>query len=188
MKLTSNQSNLARAFSLHEGLVALGQWIMDFGFSGLVEKFEEYFGKRATKVLLGIIGLTVFIWCGGFVYNNLVFPIWDFFFGKDNSEATRFVQTVLGTIAGSLAGITLIVILSALNLLLPRRFRLLESKASKVIERAQEAMTEAKEMTAQSQSRIDEIDEIYGDIVKFHNENPEAFEKIIKKARKKRDE
>lgn len=53
--------------------------VMDFGFGAFLEKFEAYFGKPATRLLLFIIGLTVFVACANTVLTLGAQPIYQYF-------------------------------------------------------------------------------------------------------------
>lgn len=45
------------------------------GFGGFIEKFEEYFGRRATRWLLATMGAAIFAVCLGAVWQWLAAPI-----------------------------------------------------------------------------------------------------------------
>ncbi len=51
--------------------------MMDFGFGSFLEKFQEFYGKRATKVLVGAIGISVLVFCIGLVWSTVVDPVWN---------------------------------------------------------------------------------------------------------------
>jgi len=57
---------------LHE---RVGQAVVDFGFSGVIEKFEEHWGKRATKALLLLIGLAVVAISLGAIWTYILGPL-----------------------------------------------------------------------------------------------------------------
>jgi len=49
---------------------------MDIGLGRFLEMFEERFGRTATTVLVGIIGLAVIAFCVPLIWNNLIMPIY----------------------------------------------------------------------------------------------------------------
>lgn len=57
----------------------VGRWVMDLGFSGVIEKFEEHWGKRLTRALLMLIGLGVAAVCMGAIWEWLISPLLSFF-------------------------------------------------------------------------------------------------------------
>jgi len=52
---------------------------MDIGFGSLIEKFEEYVGKRPTRLLVIVIFAAVFAFCAKAIADNLIEPILSFF-------------------------------------------------------------------------------------------------------------
>jgi hypothetical protein len=48
--------------------------MFSIGFKELIEKFEEYFGKRATKIAVGIFGAAVVLFVIGFAVRESVYP------------------------------------------------------------------------------------------------------------------
>lgn len=50
---------------------------MDLGLGGFIEKFEAYLGKRATFLLLLIIGLAVASYCLDLIYRIAIKPVYD---------------------------------------------------------------------------------------------------------------
>ncbi|TIO14917.1 MAG: hypothetical protein E5X86_22615 [Mesorhizobium sp.] len=52
----------------------IGGFVVDFGFASLLEKFEEHYGKRAGKVLVGLIGMAVVAVCFGVIW-QFISPI-----------------------------------------------------------------------------------------------------------------
>ena len=48
--------------------------LMDFGFGAFLEKFEEHFGKRASKGLVLLIGLCVALFCGQMIWTIALGP------------------------------------------------------------------------------------------------------------------
>lgn len=54
---------------------AAGRTVMDLGFGAFLEKFEEYCGRFATRVLVIMIGMAVCLWCGNLIYKLAVTPL-----------------------------------------------------------------------------------------------------------------
>ncbi len=70
---------------------------MDVGFGAVLEKFEEYFGKRTTKLLLILIGLAIAAVCNGAVWQWIVSPILVFI------QSPTWGKTVLSFLLASIA-------------------------------------------------------------------------------------
>ena len=67
------QTRLRIAFVAPSFLERVGRKVaMDFGFGAFLEKFEEYYGKIATRVLVGAMGLAVFSACMSLVWKLLL--------------------------------------------------------------------------------------------------------------------
>jgi len=49
--------------------------MMDFGFAAFLEKFEEHFGRTATKIILILIGLAIVSATGSIIWNTLIKPL-----------------------------------------------------------------------------------------------------------------
>lgn len=58
-------------------LAWLGRRIMDFGFAGFLEKFEESFGPKWTKALIALIALTVVVVCISLIISQGIIPIYN---------------------------------------------------------------------------------------------------------------
>jgi hypothetical protein len=58
---------------------SIGQWVMDFGFSSFLEKFEHYYGERLAKILVGLVGCAVISTSLGLTWSYLFNPLWDLF-------------------------------------------------------------------------------------------------------------
>jgi hypothetical protein len=54
---------------------SVGRTVTDFGFGSLVGKYEEYFGRRVTRALLIIVGLSVVAVGVGAIWQWLIAPI-----------------------------------------------------------------------------------------------------------------
>jgi ABC-type multidrug transport system fused ATPase/permease subunit len=53
--------------------------MMDVGFGGVIEKFEQHYGSKATKLLLGLIALAIVAACVAIIWQWLVSPVLTFF-------------------------------------------------------------------------------------------------------------
>jgi len=49
--------------------------VIDLGFGGFLEKFEQHFGSGLTKALLVVIGLAVATLCGSVIWTYLLLPL-----------------------------------------------------------------------------------------------------------------
>lgn len=58
----------------------IGRFVVDFGFGSLLDKFEEYFGRVATKGLVALVGLAVVAVCLNLIW-EFTYPIIDWFTG-----------------------------------------------------------------------------------------------------------
>ncbi|MBY8335444.1 hypothetical protein KYN89_00125 [Alteriqipengyuania sp. NZ-12B] len=86
---------------------------MDFGFGALIDKFEEYFGKRWTAALLACIGLFVVSVTLRGVYTGIVEPVFSLFVSDDRLDqpgyiiilnVASFLVVVLAVLAGRYIG------------------------------------------------------------------------------------
>jgi hypothetical protein len=70
--------------------------MMDFGFGAFLNKFEEYYGKRATKVLVGVLGLTAVGLAMSMLASNVVTPVYNWIAGSPDafSDAWSFVLSL----------------------------------------------------------------------------------------------
>jgi uncharacterized membrane protein (Fun14 family) len=53
----------------------VGRMAMDIGLGSVIDKFEEHWGKEATKFLLAVIGLAVICLCLGVVWSTVIKPL-----------------------------------------------------------------------------------------------------------------
>jgi len=75
----------------------IGRAVMDLGFGGFLEKFEDHFGRGLTKALLILIGLAVAAMCGSVIWTYLLKPIAELLPdpGNRSSEAYQFAKLTL---------------------------------------------------------------------------------------------
>jgi hypothetical protein len=66
--------------------------MMDFGFAAFLEKFESYYGKRATRAVLGLMGFTIVVACGSLIWSQLLRPSIDLVRGVSESGSGRIVN------------------------------------------------------------------------------------------------
>ncbi|HEU4960800.1 MAG TPA: hypothetical protein VFT56_10350 [Sphingomonas sp.] len=116
----------------------VGRAVMDFGFGAFLEKFEQSFGERATKILLMLIGAAVAATTVSVIYNlaikPLIGPIYRFFGGLDGEWTLAFsiifVVTALSSGAGMGAFYSSIIVI--------RRYRRKMEAVEAVIKRAED--------------------------------------------------
>jgi len=92
---------------LFEGI---GRAVMDLGLSGVIDKFEEHWGKPATKVLLAIIGLTITCLCLAAIWSTVLWPLVEFVNDvvlNNPSPHTRAIVKFLVYLSFVLAGVNL---------------------------------------------------------------------------------
>ena len=54
----------------------LGWWfLMEIGLGPFLDKFEEYFGRFCTRVLLGLVGLALSTFCARIVWISAIKPL-----------------------------------------------------------------------------------------------------------------
>lgn len=53
--------------------------MMDFGFGAFLDKFEDHFGRVATKLLLIAIGIAIIAVCASIIITNVVDPLFELF-------------------------------------------------------------------------------------------------------------
>ncbi len=70
--------------------------MMDFGFAGLVDKFEDYFGKKVTKGLMILIGAAVASGSISLVFSFIVNPLFQLamFVADTSPEAYSKYETI----------------------------------------------------------------------------------------------
>ena len=94
-----NQDVLYNAIKIFE---MVGAAMMDFGFGSVIEKFEEYFGRKISKSLLALIGVTVVAGCLGVIATYLILPTYQLFlfFNNENPENFTLISQSLKTLIG----------------------------------------------------------------------------------------
>lgn len=73
---------------------------MDFGFASLLDKFEEHYGRRAGKVLVGLIALAVVVVCLGLIW-GFIAPIVAWINGSvEDQSIWAFIARGIGFVIG----------------------------------------------------------------------------------------
>lgn len=72
---------------------------MDFGFDGFLDKFEQHFGKAATKCLLLLIGMAIAAVCIGLIWQWLISPVLTFLQAPGRMEAIGRILVAGATIS-----------------------------------------------------------------------------------------
>lgn len=134
---------------------------MDFGFSGVIEKFEEHWGRRATKATLLFIGLGAIAISVGAIWAYILNPIVGLvgeLIPDHPSQHTRNVAKF---------AIFVLFALMAVSIGLSFFQRYVESKLNwRLLNRAREAdrhLAEARQYNAESEERLSEADKKLGD-------------------------
>jgi len=131
----------------------VGRTAVDFGFSGVIEKFEEHWGKRATRGLTLLIGLAVAAGSVAIIWQWLVQPVLIFFqtpiWGR---TLISLFLTVVAIGGGVAVGLLLISVLGQWRLLNRAERRIAKAKHDfdEVYKRAQLAGAATDETTAKS--------------------------------------
>ena len=63
---------------------------MDFGFSGLVEKFEEYFGRNMTRIILACVGFVAVATALRVAYDLVIGPVINLVLDQTTAENLFF--------------------------------------------------------------------------------------------------
>jgi hypothetical protein len=132
--------------------------VADLGFSGVVEKFEEHWGKRPTRWLLLIIGLGVAAVCVGAIWEWLISPLLAFIGSPQRSQT---IWALVLAIVGIGAGISLTTSLTT-ALARWRRIRTLnqivsetETKADQILDRATGLVSKASQDNLQTRALLE---------------------------------
>jgi hypothetical protein len=123
--------------------------VADLGFSGVVEKFEEHWGKRPTRWLLLTIGLGVSAVCVGAVWQWLVAPVLTFVGSPQRSQTMwSFATAAFGVGAGVALGSSFIRALSEWRWLRSLRIRIdsMEAELTTVEARVHGTISESREL------------------------------------------
>lgn len=131
--------------------------VVDFGFEGLVNKHEEYFGARWTKCVLFCVGLSVIATAASVVYNFIIAPIVEIVARISGNPAawTDGGQTIAILVAvslGSAGGIAL-----ANRMIIKTRLPLYIERAEAAIEEANAMTDKTVEMYAISEALVAEL-------------------------------
>jgi hypothetical protein len=82
---------------------------MDFGLGSFVEKFEKHYGKRATKILLGLVGAAAVCFCLGTIW-QFIFPIGAFAY---KSVSENNIWTIIGHYAFGAINVAIVIFAGA---------------------------------------------------------------------------
>lgn len=143
---------------------------MDFGFAGLVDKFEDYFGRKVTKALLVLIAATVVSACMALIWKTFLNPL--------ISTATKMFPAIssvhkwmalfeLAVQIGLGLGLGLTIFYAAEKYLIIARLRRLESRYEAAIEKQRRGFHKDKEYMERAgidlgilEQRLDELKDI----------------------------
>jgi hypothetical protein len=132
-------------------LERIGRALVDLGFGGFLEKFENHFGKGLTKALLVLIGLAVASVCGSIVWTYLLLPITQMIPDPRSGGAFQFAKLVL------IVAIFLMITNQLLQLFDNFVMRRLRKRYREEVERAEKLMAELIETREITQALHDEV-------------------------------
>lgn len=71
--------------------------MIDFGFGSFLEKFEHFYGKRASKIFVGFIAFVIIITLVSLIIKNVIEPIYNVAVGNQDeiNNVFQFLITVL---------------------------------------------------------------------------------------------
>ena len=140
---------------------------MDFGFSGLVEKFEEYFGRKATKFLLACVGFLVIATALNLSFKLVINPLISLVAGGGSTvDFFRYVillavAAAVTFMAGLLANALFAHVMKQLRLL--ARVTLLQRNSSRNVTSAQEILDKNVQTLAEIQETMRRTEELSKD-------------------------
>ena len=106
---------------------------MDFGLGSLIEKIEEYFGKRMTSLLLFLLFLVVFLWAVEEIFVKIL----------DLYDYTLNLGGVKGVMTSYL--LTLLIVMVAFAIFLAIRKFIVKLKKAKAAANQEQIVSEIKE-------------------------------------------
>ena len=83
----------------------VGRFVVDFGFASLLDKFQEHYGRLATKLLVGLIGVAVVAVCLGLIWQFL-YPIIEW---TNNTAAGHSLWSMAFRFAGFLSALAVLI-------------------------------------------------------------------------------
>lgn len=168
MTLKSNQPSVPAVNALplagHYDLVSLferigARVVLDFGFSGLLERFEREFGSRVTRAMLALIGLAIVSGCL-VVIGNLFFAVSGWL---DLNLGNHPWWVSASKIVGMILFVNIVALIAAaLSLVYDYKVRGEEpaDEAIRMLEAAKLIDKEAKEEAQLTKERLDEVSRI----------------------------
>lgn len=124
----------------------VGRAVMDLGFGGFLEKFEQHFGAGITKALLILIGLTVASLCGSVIWTYLLLPIAQLLPDPKSGPAYQFAKLTL------IVALFLMMVNQLLDLANNYLKRKLRTRLREKVERAERLMVELNEARAEAEA------------------------------------
>lgn len=141
-----------------------GRAMMDLGLGSIIDKFEEYFGRRVTRLLLILIGLAVVAGCVSVIWSWLIAPLLAFL---STPLWGRTVANLVFTVFAIGGGVAISFNLSSswLQLRRLRESKRLLTSAEDVFERGSAQndrhFADAREMIKQADDLFEETLEMY---------------------------
>lgn len=132
----------------------LGRFVVDFGFASLLDKFEEHYGKRAGKALVGLVGATVVVVCLGLIW-GFISPLVQWL--NDTSTGYSVLALVTRFAGFAFAIWMLITAGAALSTYLEARH--MASQAASFLDEAADVLQESKEVLHGLKGTVARLDE-----------------------------
>lgn len=163
----------ARDRGILAAAIEAGRLVVDvFGLGSVVQKIEEYFGRRVCGALLLLIAITAFILCTNAVISYGIIPLVQFVRDVSSKSALALVQTfALGAIVGGAAAIVFGTVLR----LYVRRFVL---QAGGIVQEADELIKRADAATQRAQELIEETAGRQADVKRLQQKTREMMDEI----------
>tara|TARA_B100000678_G_scaffold35938_1_gene26294 strand:- start:793 stop:1362 length:570 start_codon:yes stop_codon:yes gene_type:complete len=157
---------------------------MDIGFGSLIEKFEEYVGKRPTRLLIIVIFAAVFAFCAKAITDNLIEPILRFFrtpiWGSTLVEIAFLAGATAAGITGGIYAMASFTQWQAAKLAMAKL-----KQAQTLRKVAKNNAGEANAVLDQSSGMLNEVESLSSknlamakillELVKYYSENPTEF-------------
>lgn len=117
-----------------------------FGLGSIIQKVEDYFGKRVTGALLITVLITAFILCANAIISFGVIPLIQFAQGVGSKSVVNLLRSLAVAV---LAGLATALVAHFVFRLLSRR---IIARAEQVVRRADELLRDVSEVHAETKA------------------------------------